>query len=46
MPKRFNIKSYNKLKTKFSNRTKLKANNMHFSSTDSESYYKDNSYYM
>ena len=37
MPKRFNIKSYNKLY----NRTKLEVNNMHFSNIDSESYSKD-----
>ena len=37
MPKRFKIKSYNKLY----NRTKLEVNNIHFSSTDSESSSKD-----
>ena len=37
MLNRFNIKSYNKLH----NGTKLEVKNMHFSSTDSESYFKD-----
>ena len=37
MPKLFNIKSYNKLY----NRIKLEVNNMHFTSTDYESYSND-----
>ena len=37
MPKRFKIKSYNKLY----NRTKLVVNNMQFSSNDYESYTKN-----
>ena len=37
MPKRFKIKSYNKL----NNQSKLTVNNMYFSINDSESYYKD-----
>ena len=37
MHKRFKIKSHNK----FHKRIKLEVNNMHFSSTDSESYSKD-----
>ena len=36
MTKRFKIKSYNKYNKSY-NRTKFEVNNMHFSSTDSES---------